>query len=191
MALYGGTGACCEDPASFGYTALPDAGMVEFVIGRESPGFEFQSGLSRFAAFRLPDTPAPFNVRVQSFFDAPGGAGANVFYPVLAMMDDAFIVTRISSLENLRLDQALATPGGESGLAVIVPFDPDFSRERYLVVFTPAVLLGAPPPERRDGDLLTGPSIEWVGRRNENIVNPSPFGRLRITVAPANLPDPR
>jgi hypothetical protein len=95
----------------------------------------------------------------------------------------------VSSLENLRLDQALATPGGEDGLAVVAPFDPGYSRERYLVVFTPAILLGAPPTERREGDVLTSPTLEWIGRRNENIVNPSPFGRLRITVAPASLPD--
>lgn len=190
IALYSAAGACCSDPAAFDYTALPDDGVLEVVIGRDSPSFEFQSGLSRFAAFRLPASQAPFKVQVKSFFDSPGGPDASVFYPVLAMMDDAFIVTRVSSLENLRLDQALAMPGGEGGLAVVAPFDPEGGRERYLVVFTPAVLLGAPPPERREGDVLTGPTTEWVGRRDENIVNPSPFGRLRVTVAPANVPDP-
>ena len=189
IALYSSAAPCCEDPAAFAYAALPGAGTVEFVIGRDSPTFEFQSGASRFAAFRLPDTREPFKVQVKSFFDGPRAPDGNVFYPVLAMMDEAFIVTRVSSLENLRLDQALATPGGEDGLAVVAPFDPGYSRERYLVVFTPAILLGAPPAERREGDVLTSPTLEWIGRRNENIVNPSPFGRLRITVAPASLPD--
>ncbi|MBS1200777.1 MAG: transcriptional regulator [Proteobacteria bacterium] len=187
---YSAAAACCDDPGAFPWVPLPGSGTVEFVIGSESPAFEFQSGLSRFAAFRLPETQEPFKVQVKSFFDGPSGPDGSVFYPVLAMMDDAFIVTRVSSLENIRLDQALATPGGKGGLAVVAPFDPGYSRERYLVVFTPAVLLGAPPAERREGDVLTSPALEWVGRRNEDVVTPSPFGRLRITVAPANLPDP-
>jgi len=189
LALYLRGTACCADPAAFVYAALPAAGAVDFVIGQASPAYEFQSGLSPFAAFRLPETGAPFRVRVKSFFDRGAGQG-NVFYPVLAMLDESFIVTRVSNLDNLRLEQALATPAGESGLAVTAPFDPNFSRERYLVVFTPAVLLGAPPPERRDGDVLTAPTLEWLERREEAIVAPSPFGRLSITIAPVAGPDP-
>jgi hypothetical protein len=190
LALYARGAICCSDASAFDYAALPAAGTLDFVIGQASPGFEFQSGLSRFAAFRLPDTGGPFRIRVKSFFDGTGAPQGSVFYPVLAMMDESFIVTRVSNLDNLRLEQALATPGGESGLAVVAPFDPDLSRERYLVVFTPAVLLGAPPPERREGDVLTAPTLEWLDRRDEAVVTPSPFGRLCITVAPASLPGP-
>jgi hypothetical protein len=72
---------------------------------------------------------------------------------------------------------------------VTAPFDPGISRERYLVVFTPAVLLGSPPAERREGDVLTLPTLDWLQRRGEAIVPPSPFGRLRIVIAPASLPE--
>ena len=188
LAAYAQGVPCCDDPAGFDFATLPAAGTVEVVIGEASPSFEFQSGLSRFAAFRLPESDASFRVQVKSYFDEAAPPAGSVFYPVLAMMDDAFIVTRVSNLENLRLDQALATPGGASGLAVVAPFDPGVSRERYLVVFTPAVLLGAPPPERREGDVLTLPTLDWLDRRGEGVVAPSPFGRLRITVAPSALP---
>jgi len=190
LALYAGSSPCCDDPAAFRYTDLPEAGRREFVIGGEDPAFEFQSGVSRFAAFRLPDTGDPFRVQVKSYLDDDGPAGHSVFYPVLAMMDDAFIVTRVSNLENLRLDTELATPGGHTGLTVTAPFDPNLSRERYLVVFTPAVLLGAPPPERREGDVLTLPTLDWLQRQGDAVVTPSPFGRLRIIIAPASLPAP-
>lgn len=188
LALYAASSACCEDPAAFTYTDLPEAGRLEFVIGEADPAFEFQSGVSHFAAFRLPDTGQAFRVQVKSYLDAGGTAEHTVFYPVLAMMDDAFIVTRVSNLENLSLDTELATPGGRTGLAVTAPFDPNFSRERYLVVFTPAVLLGAPPAERRDGDVLTLPTLDWLQRHADGMLTPSPFGRLRITIAPATLP---
>lgn len=188
LAVYARGAACCDDPAQFPYAELPASGRLDFVIGNAAPAFEFQSGLSHFAAFRLPNTDAPYRVRIKSHFDGPAPPGGSVFYPVLAMMDEAFIVTRVSNLDNLALDTALATPGGETGLAVTAPFDPGLMRERYLVVFTPAILLGAAPAERRDGDVLTGPTLEWLDRRGNGVVAPSPFGRLSISVAPVAPP---
>ena len=187
-AAYAESTPCCEDPAAFAYAQLPEAGTVDIVIGKASPAFEFQSGLSRFAAFRLPAGNTAFRVRVKSFFDGPDSPQGSVFYPVLAMMDEWFIVTRVSNLENLRLEQALATPAGASGLAVSAPFDPSVSPERYLVVFTPAVLLGAGPAEHRDGDLLTAPSMDWLEDKGQAVVAPSPFGRISITIAPLAPP---
>lgn len=190
FAAYGRAVPCCEDPAGFAFAELPAAGSLELVIGRSSPAFEFQSGMSHFAAFRLPESERPYRVRVRSLFDGPAAASGSVFYPVLAMMDETFIVTRVSNLQSLRLEQALSVPGGEAGLAVTAPFDPAVARERYLVVFTPAALLGAPPPERRDGDLLTGSIRQWLEGRGNVIVEPSPYGRLSISVAPIDPPAP-
>ena len=190
LSSYASSAACCDDPSGFAYAALPESGTVDLVIGQSSPAFEFQSGLSRFAAFRLPDSGAPFRIRVKSFFDGPESPDGSVFYPVLAMMDESFIVTRVSNLENLRLEQALATPGGETGLAVTAPFDPNISPERYLIVFTPAALLGAAPTERREGDVLTAPTMSWLERRGNGLVRPSPFGRISILVAPVAPPGP-
>ena len=188
LATYAREAACCDDPAQFSYAELPAAGSLDFVIGSANPAFEFQSGMSHFAAFRLPDTGEAYRVRIKSYFDGPEPPDGSIFYPVLAMMDETYIVTRVSNLDNLALDTALATPGGRSGLAVTAPFDPNVTRERYLVVFTPAVLLGAAPDERRDGDVLTGPTLDWLDRRGRGVVTPSPFGRLSISIAPIAPP---
>jgi hypothetical protein len=67
---------------------------------------------------------------------------------------------------------------------VTVPIDPKSQRGRYLVVFTPAVLLGTPPDARREGDILTPASLAWMERRGDAALPASPYGRLRITVAP-------
>ncbi len=122
-------------------------------------------------------------MRIKSLFDAKDDDDA-VFYPVVALLDDTFIVTQMTGLDNLRLEPALATVGGETGLAVSVGINPAEQRGRYLVVFTPAALLGAPPDSRREGDLLTPSSIAWLERRGETALPASPYGRLRITVAP-------
>ncbi|MGQ0383510.1 MAG: MalM family protein [Gammaproteobacteria bacterium] len=183
LALYAEATPCCDDPSGFPFIALPPRGYADRVIDRDSPVFEFQSGLSPFAAFELPKADTPYRVRVKSLFDRQGGK-EGVFYPVLALLDDAFIVTHMTGLEGARLEPALATAGGEAGLAVTIAIDPRNQRGRYLVVFTPAALLGAPPDNRREGDLLTPSALAWTERRGEAALPASPYGRLRITIAP-------
>lgn len=183
LALYAEATPCCDDPSGFRFNALPPRGFADAVVDRTSQVFDFHSGMSPFVAFELPAQTTPYRVRVKSLFDAKSDDDA-VFYPVVALLDDTFIVTQMTGLDNLRLEPALATVGGETGLAVSVGINPAEQLVRYLVVFTPAALLGAPPDSRREGDLLTPSSIAWLERRGETALPASPYGRLRITVAP-------
>ena len=183
LALYAEATPCCDDPSGFRFNALPPRGFADAVVDRASQVFDFHSGMSPFVAFELPVQTVPYRVRVKSLFDAKSDDDA-VFYPVVALLDDTFIVTQMTGLDNLRLEPALATVGGETGLAVSVGIEPSEQRIKYLVVFTPAALLGAPPDSRREGDLLTPSSIAWLERRGETALPASPYGRLRITVAP-------
>ena len=184
LALYARTKACCDDPSAFSYEPLPEQGFADTLISRASPVFDFQSGLSPFAAFKLPKVTTPYRLRVKSFFDVGRNGEASIFYPVIALLDETFIVLRMSGLDNLRLEPAIATAGGETGLAVTVPIEPATDEARYLIVFTPAAVLGAAPDDRREGDLLTPASIAWLERRGDAAVAAAPYGRLQITIAP-------
>ncbi len=184
LATYAEATPCCDDPSGFRFGALPKQGYADATVDSSSPVFDFQSGLSPFAAFELPGGSAPYRVRVKSLFDRKDGGGSGVFYPVIALLDDTYIVVHMTGLESLRLEPALATPGGESGLAVSIGIDPAEQRGKYLVVFTPAALLGKPPPPDREGDMLSLSSLAWMERRGESALPPSPYGRLKITVAP-------
>jgi hypothetical protein len=184
LALYAKAKPCCDDPSGFRFDSLPKRGFKDKTVDTASPVFDFHSGVSPFAAFELPAHTAPFRIRVKSLFDAKRGDDGAVFYPVVALLDDTFIVVQLTSLDNLRVEPALATVGGEVGLAVSMTIDPAEQPGRYLVVFTPAALLGAPPDERREGDLLTPASLAWMERRGETALPASPYGRLRITVVP-------
>jgi hypothetical protein len=184
LALYARTKACCDDPSTFTYQPLPEQGSADATVGRANPAFEFQSGLSPFVAFELPKVKTPYRLRVKSFFDTGRNGEASIFYPVLALLDDTYIVLRMSGLDNLRLEPALATAGGETGLAVTVPIDPATEEARYLIVFTPAAVLGKAPDSRREGDLLTPASLAWMERRGDAAVAASPYGRLQIAIAP-------
>jgi Maltose operon periplasmic protein precursor (MalM) len=184
LANYAEATACCDDPSGFRFGALPKQGYADATVDASSPVFDFQSGLSPFAAFELPDGSTPYRVRVKSLFDRKDGGASGVFYPVIALLDDTYIVVHMTGLESLRLEPALATPDGESGFAVSIGIDPAEQKGKYLVVFTPAALLGKPPPGDREGDMLSISSLAWMERRGESALPPSPYGRLKITIAP-------
>ena len=184
LATYARATACCDDPSGFPFAALPKQGYADAVVDSSSPVFDFQSGLSPFAAYELPKETTPYRIRVKSLFDRQAGDKTGVFYPVIALLDETFIVVHMTGLESLRLEPALATAGGESGLAVSIGIDPAEQKGRYLVVFTPAALLGKAPPDDREGDMLSLSSLAWMERRGESALPASPYGRLRITVAP-------
>ena len=181
LASYARATPCCDDPSGFQFVALPEQGFADAKIDRASPVFDFHSGLSPFVAYELPKATGPFRVRIKSFFEP--GEDSPVFYPVVAVLDDTFIVTQLTGLDSLRVEPALATAGGETGLTVTLPVMPE-DGGRYLVVFTPAAILGQAPESRREGDLLTPASLAWLERRGEIVSPPSPYGRIRVTVAP-------
>jgi hypothetical protein len=184
LASYARATPCCDDPSGFRFVALPKQGNADAVIDAKSPVFDFQSGLSPFVAYELPDQAARYRIRVKSLIDPEGDDESGVFYPVIALLDDTFIVVHMTGLESLRLEPALATVGGETGLAVSVGLDPAEQKGRYLVVFTPAALLGQPPPDDREGDMLSLSALAWMERSGEDALPASPYGRLRVTVAP-------
>ena len=184
LALYAGTKTCCDDPSAFAFQPLPQHGYAEVLIDGASPVFEFHSGLSPLAAFELPRVTAPYRLRVKSLFDAGHSDETAVFYPIVALLDETFIVMRMTSLDSLRLEPGLATVDGHAGFAVTVPVDPGQDQGRYLVVFTPAALLGAAPESRREADMLTPATLAWMEKRGDTAVPASPYGRLEITVAP-------
>ena len=184
LATYDKATPCCDDPSGFRFSALPKQGFADATVDASSPVFDFQSGLSPFAAYELPDTSTPYRIRVKSLFDRRGADKAGVFYPVVALLDETFIVVHMTGLESLRLEPALATAGGESGFAVSLGVNPAEQKGKYLVVFTPAAILGKAPDDDREGDMLSLSSMAYLERRGESALPASPYGRIRITIAP-------
>jgi hypothetical protein len=184
LATYARATPCCDDPSGFEFGPLPRQGQAQATIDPATPVFDFQSGVSPFAAFVLPQQGSRYRIRVKSLFDPKDGGEHGVFYPVVALLDDTYIVVHMTGLDSLRLEPARATPGGAPGLAASIGIDPAEQDARYLVVFTPAALLGKPPPSDREGDVLSLSAMAYMERRGEAALPASPYGRLRITVAP-------
>lgn len=175
---------CCDDPSGFAFVALPRQGRVEAVLDAKTPVFDFQSGVSPFVAFELPDQKSRYRVRVKSLIDPKAGDASGIFYPVIALLDETFIVVHMSGLESLRLEPSLATVDGRSGVAVSIGIDPANQKGKYLVVFTPAAMLGREPAEDREGDVLSLSALAWMERSGETAMPASPYGKLQVTIAP-------
>jgi Maltose operon periplasmic protein precursor (MalM) len=180
LAVAAGAGASAPavatDPAQFRYESLPADGAIDFAIDAKSPTFEFQTGVSAFRAFRLP-AGGPFYVDVRSFLDGPPDpARARVFYPVIAVLTDDFLVSRSTELELLRFDLPMQEGTLAPAYHVSLGIDPEHTRERYLVVFTPAQLVAGRrlPPISSAETAAEAAHVAYLGA--------APHGRLRISV---------
>jgi hypothetical protein len=179
LALVEATAPCCADPSRFGWQALPSEGSVDFAIDRKSPLFEFQSGKSFFHAFRLPSSGRPYTLELRSFLeDAESPRSARVFFPVLAVLTDDFLVSRATDLDALRFDLPMLEQTIAPAYRVQLPIDPANTRERYLVVFTPTQLLAA------RGVQVTTPESAAQAARSA-FLGASAFGRFRVTLVPS------
>jgi hypothetical protein len=171
---------CCEDPSRFAFDALPARGDLDFAIDRRSPVFEFQSGRSYFRAFRLPSEGPAYVLELRSFLDEPGSPrSARMFVPVMAILTDDFLVSRATDLDALRFDLPMLERTTAPAYRVQLPIDPANTRERYVVVFTPAQLV-----EARDLQ-VTNPDTAAQAARTAYL-GASAFGKLRFTVRPGS-----
>lgn len=169
--------ACCADPAHFPYQSLPPSGAVDFAIDSRSPSFEFQSGSSSFRAFTLPTEQHPYVLDIRSFVsNGPDPRRASVFYPLVAVLTDDFVVSRLTDLEHLHFDVPLLELSAAPAYRVVLPFDPANRRERYLVVFTAGDLA-----TRRDLPMITNPESAAEAAKVA-FLGASQHGRLQITV---------
>jgi hypothetical protein len=171
------TPACCKDPDSFRYEALPATGSVEFRIDAASPRFVFQTGPSAFRAFKLPAVDRPYLLEVRSFVDGgPDPRRAHVFYPLVAVLTGDFLISRLTELEYLRFDLPFLELTSAPAYRLVVPFDPKNVREQYLVVFTPGELATGRelPPVTTPDSVADAAKAAYLGA--------APYGRLRITL---------
>jgi len=116
---------CCKSLSEIAYQPISRQGSLDVKLDNDSPTFEFSSGKSRFAAFRLPDLPRPLSVTVDSFRTAePGGLArlmpelrGLIFRPVVLILDAQFRITQM-------IDQA--SPGNG---CIYNPFLPALTTE--------------------------------------------------------------
>ena len=156
-------GPLSADPETFDYSPLPSSGLVRVSVTESSPRFEFKSGVSPFAAFRLPDEPGRYLIDVISLLDPPADpARSRVFYPALALLSEHYLVVRASEGASWRFDLPEYAQTIAPGYRLTVEVDRS-GPERFMVVYT-AHDADSPP---RAGAADTGKLLIKVTRQAE------------------------
>ncbi len=175
-----------SDPGQFRYEPLPASGTVEVRIDGSTPVFEFKPGRSAFRAFRLPAGNQRYLLEIRSLLT--GGTDADrgrVFYPVAALLDDNFLVSRQTELESLHFDLPVFEDAAAPAYRLTIGVDPAQGRERYLVIYTPAALL-APRPTPAVATAVTTPEVA-AEATHLSYAGAAGGGVLRVTVRPEGI----
>lgn len=120
LAALRGAIPCCRSLAELPYETLPvdRDETLSLTLDAKAPAFEFSTGKSFFAAFRLPDGPRPLEICMTSTRSRPAdGALAfserrhpqPVFHPAALILDERFRVNRLA--QDLDGFHAEFTPG--------------------------------------------------------------------------------
>jgi hypothetical protein len=152
------------------YQELPTQGSVSINIDRHSPVFEFHTGVSHYAAYRIPVTDKPLLIELVSFLDHQrSDLNSRVFYPLVALINSDFFVTRTTSLEDLHFDLPYLARSSQPAYRVGLRIEPN-STEKYLVVYTPSALFKKKPLGEHD-DGLSGESIFGYGASDTGMLS--------------------
>lgn len=167
---------CCRTLADLPYTELsPNLGAVAN-LGAGSPAFEFESGKSFFAAYRIAGLPRPLILEVaglaasQDKIHSRHGAllRSSSLAPVALILDSNFqVVRRLESTPNQA--SCPLVPGGAYTLQAVIGESAD--QASYLVVATSDSL------RRHDDEVLCGVAQHGL----------SPTGQIQIGVYDAEL----
>lgn len=124
---------CCSTYSEFPYAQLNDNEDLKFEIDLASPVARFAKGNSHFSAFRFSDRSKDVQVTLSSLF-----IDDSIFAPQAILLDQSFNVVRtieLSDFQTLPSDAFTRT-------RYITRFTIDASQAPYLVISTPADMLG-------------------------------------------------
>jgi len=171
-------------PDDFQYEPLSDHSVVDFMISRNSDTFEFQTGVSAFKAFALPNDGNRYLVDIQSFVDnAAEPANSRVLYPLAALLLEDFLVSRTTELDSAHFEFPLLERADVPAYRLTVLLDPSEVNERYLIIYTALPKSDHDPSKKRRP---AGPSTDMAGQEKRSLLGAAPYGRLRVTVRAIN-----
>lgn len=155
--------SCCNAFNDFNYVALPEGDTLLALDGKQ-PSFQFDEGMSYFAAYRLPANTGNLAIKVAS------QVSKTVLVPQVIMLDAQFKVTRVlgESVFSYQPAHLLNNDRIEGNIFVDRSMPGNPAAETYMIVYAPA--------------------SELAG--STTILHPAKaFARANQTVEPA-VPDP-
>ena len=169
--------SCCNGFKDFNYVALPEGDTLLTIDGKQ-PTFQFDEGMSYFAAYRLPANTGNLAINIAS------QVGKTVLIPQVIMLDAQFKVTRVlgDSVFTYQPAHLLDNDRVEGKLFVDRSMPGNPAAETYMIIYAPASKLA-------DSTTILHPSKAFAranGSVEPDIKDPviphSPWGLVQIKV---------
>ena len=185
---------CCDSIAQFKYDQLTKVEGISFKLDASSDAFDFQSGKSYFRAFHLPEKAPPYRIKVTSWALGEHVNKAHIFYPQVALLDEGFDIVGQSVPGDFVLGKAgvgetvsetWGLPIKLEGYVLV-----DYPSAKFVLVFTTQKLMnGTSPYVSRQvvPIILPGVVTAVPGPEETVLIRHSPFGLLRLEIAPINV----
>ncbi|UAK71472.1 MalM family protein [Aeromonas enteropelogenes] len=125
--------SCCKSFNDFSYASLPEGDTLLVVDGKQ-PSFQFEEGMSYFAAYRLPANTGNLAISIAS------QVSKTVMVPKVIMLDSQFKVTRVlgESVFSYQPAHLLDNDRIEGRVFVDRSMLGNADSETYMIIYAPA-----------------------------------------------------
>lgn len=190
MSSYAGVKSCCKTMAQFHYGDIKFGENPRITLNAASDAFDFPTGKSYFAAFRLPPGAVGHMITVQSYGLGIGIDMSHIFYPQIDILDDEYHVIAQSRPQDFILSRTEGeAPGRTWDLSTPLKLEGHIKLNkpamRYMVIYTTKDLLGSKSTYKQwEANMIPLPVAPWViplGTGTHSYAIPhSPFGILYV-----------
>jgi hypothetical protein len=149
------TSTCCKTLSELPWQPLPAGKTLDVTLDEKSPAFDFDTGRSHFAAYRLPETGKPRDLKIAFYPRLGAGMVRTAVLPQMVLLDERYETVRTTSPS----DFVYSAPGWIESAAynAKLNFDPG-RRERFLIIrTTDAYLRRTMPDGIATGYIFLGP----------------------------------
>ncbi|MBU2713133.1 MalM family protein [Zooshikella harenae] len=158
---------CCQHLADLPFQSIKPGQQQKVEINLESSSYQFDSGKSFFAAYKLPEHANSLTITLYSI------AGKTVFKPVVMLMDSQFRVTRLLRGNDFQYRPARGFKGdsldGQFRVDRSLPGNP--LNETYMVIYTTK-------SDRQGATTLLHPAKAYaLARHNQPPAIPDPVAK--------------
>lgn len=170
--------SCCRGFGDFNYVALPE-GDTLLTIDSKQPTFQFDEGMSYFAAYRLPVNTGNLAISIAS------QVSKTVLIPQVIMLDAQFKVTRVlgDSVFSYQPAYLLENDRVEGKLFVDRSMPGNPAAETYMIVYAPASKLAGSTTILHPSKAFARANSTVEPDIKDPVIPHSPWGLVQIKVA--------
>lgn len=170
---------CCRSLGDMAWQALPAGSAVPVLFDDKATAFEFDTGKSYFAAFRLPAIDRPAVLKVGFWPRLTMGPSAGPVLPQVVFLDDAYHTVRMTQPSDFQF-----APEGRMVYEASLPLAPGGAERLALIRTTNDYLKRSLPSTGGVGYLFTGPADpDWYQLPAFYRLRFTPVGKVSVELS--------